>query len=533
MRSSYIDYNETGYFSSTVISYLKQDPNLVPFFAYQPTIEGFRQLLGTKKVTADRSLLVEVLMEQYSKNIGLDTDGLTPVINNINLLGDQNTYTVTTGHQLNLFTGPLYFLFKIVTTINLARELKENFPDKNFVPVYWMATEDHDFKEINHTKVHGKLIEWKEDATGATGRLSTKTISESLKEYQNALGVSSKAEELSTLIQKAYGEHDDLAGATQYLVNSLFAEYGLVIIDADSARLKKQFVDIAKKDLIEHSSYTAITDTSGQLEALGFKTQVNAREINFFYLKDGLRERIVKEDGIYYILNSQLRFTEEELLGELHEHPERFSPNVIMRPLYQEIILPNLAYIGGGAEVVYWLQLKKNFDQYGINFPILILRNSALLADESFTTKLLRLGISHKDVFKKTEELQKNWVLKHSEHTLNLNDEWKEFSCLFEKIKLRTYKIDPTLSPSTEAVKARLRRSLSNLEKKLIKAEKRNYDSALNQIQNIRKKFFPNESLQERSENFGPLYVKYGDLLIKELIRNFRPLDFKFTILEP
>ena len=156
-----------------------------------------------------------------------------------------------------------------------------------------------------------------------------------------------------------------------------------------------------------------------------------------------------------------------------------------------------------------------------------------MIADEKFNSKLLRLGISHKEIFKKTEELKKNYVLKHSEHTLHLNDEWKEFSCLFEKIKLRTYKIDPTLSPSTEAVKARLHKALSNLEKKLIKAEKRNHEAALSQIEGLRRKFFPDESLQERTENFGPLYVKYGDKLISELINNFHPLDFKFTILEP
>src|SRR5690606_16100450 len=150
----------------------------------------------------------------------------------------------------------------------------------------------------------------------------------------------------------------------------------------------------------------------------------------------------------YYVLNTDIRFSEQELKEEIQNYPDRFSPNVIMRPLYQEVILPNLAYIGGGGELAYWFQLKKNFDFYQIDFPILILRNSALIAGENQHDKLMRLGLSWKDIFKKTDEIQKEWVLKHSSHTLSLTDEWKELSCIFEKIKLRAYKIDPTLSPS-------------------------------------------------------------------------------------
>jgi bacillithiol biosynthesis cysteine-adding enzyme BshC len=528
MKSSCIDYNETGYFSSTVLSYLNEDPKLTPFISYQPTIKGFKELIESKKIITDRITLVNTLLSQY-KFIPVHDQ----VKGNIELLLQKNTFTVTTGHQLNLFTGPLYFLYKIVTAINLAKELKANFPDKNFVPVYWMATEDHDFAEINHVKIHGKKIAWDEPASGATGRLSTKTIIATVKEYLKSLGISEHTEKLSQLIEEAYLKHPTLSDATRFLVNALFCEYGLVILDADDKELKRQFAPIIERDIIEQNSFRLITESSQKLEEQGFKTQVNAREINFFYLKDQLRERITKEDNLYYVLNTDIRFTEEELKEEIRDFPERFSPNVIMRPLYEEFILPNLAYIGGGGELAYWLQLKKNFDSYNVGFPILILRNSGLIVNNSFQSKLNRLNLQLKDIFNRTEDLKKDWVLKHSENSLSLNEEREELKTVFEKIKLHATKIDTTLGPSTEAVKARLNKALANLEQKLIRAEKRNHEDALTQIENLRNKYFPGDSLQERSENFGLFYVQYGDNLIQELLHHFKPLDFKFTILEP
>lgn len=528
MKTSYIDYSETDCFSPAIIRYLKNDPSLADFISQAPDIEGFRQLISSKENNPNRPVLTQVLNEQYDRLEHVNA----AVRQNINLLSEDTTYTVTTGHQLNLFTGPLYFIFKIVSAINLARELKANFPEKNFVPVYWMASEDHDFAEINHTYIAGKKISWEKKIQGATGRVITQGIEKAVREYTGTLGISANAPELGNLMTSAYTRFSNLADATRYLVNSLFEEYGLVILDADDPRLKKEFSSIISDDIIQQNSFRNISETSGRLREHGIESQVNPREINFFYLLDGLRERIVFEDNKYKVLNSDISFTEDELKEEIRSFPERFSPNVIMRPLYQELILPNLAYIGGGAEIIYWLQLKKNFDFYGVDFPILLLRNSALIIPDGLSSKLSRIGLHIKDIFTPAEELKREWVLRHSTHVLNLSDEWKELSSVFNKIKLGAYKIDPTLAPSAEAVKARLQKAVSNLEKKFIKAEKRNHSDALLQIDTVRNKLFPGGGLQERKENFGLFYLKYGKDFIRTLIRSFRPLDLRFTILE-
>lgn len=529
MKASYIDYSETNSFSPAIIRYLENDPELEPFCSFRADIDGFRKLIETKNNNCNREVLNEVLSDQYAR---LSRPAHQSVLNNITQLLDKNTFTVTTGHQLNLFTGPLYFIFKIVTAINLAKELKVNFPDKNFVPVYWMATEDHDFAEINHTYIADKKVVWDIQTAGATGRISTDDFANTLRNYTSTLGVSAHAEELSRLMTSAYAEHSNLADATRSIVNSLFEEYGLVILDADDKRLKKEFAGIIHRDITEQNSFNNISEADEKLLGLGLDIQVNPREINFFYLEDGLRERIVFENDTYSVLNTGIKFNREELLQEIEKNPERFSPNVVMRPLYQEVILPNLAYIGGAAEIVYWLQLKQNFNFYAIDFPILILRNSAVLSSGNLSNKLSRLDLEFTDIFKKTEELRKEWVKSHSAHVLNLDEEMQGFANIFEKLKTRASKIDPTLVASSDAVNARLNKALKTLEGKLMRAEKRNYSDALNQIDSLKSQLFPRGGLQERTENFGLFYVKYGRSFIDALIESFKPLDQKFTIIE-
>ncbi|MBS7564159.1 bacillithiol biosynthesis cysteine-adding enzyme BshC [Mucilaginibacter sp. Bleaf8] len=531
MDANCIDYKETGYFSKTVIDYLDDVPELRSFYSYRPDLKGFAQLLENKKVTANRQLLAQVLTEQY---FNADTPLLPyadTVKANIDLLAADNSYTVTTGHQLNIFTGPLYFIYKIVTAIKLARQLKTAFPDKEFVPVYWMASEDHDFAEINYTYIGGKKIQWQQEVSGATGRLSTKALRDALNQYKGILGLDNHATELAQIVETAYGSFSKLADATRYLVNALFGQYGLVIIDADDTRLKQQFAPIIQQDILEQNSFKHISASNGQLQKLGVHTQVNPREINFFYLTDDVRERLVFKDGHYEVLGHDIRFTQDELTAEINGHPERFSPNVVMRPLYQECILPNVAYIGGGAEIVYWLQLKANFDHYGISVPVLILRNSGLVVPKQAADKIQRMELTAAQLFKDADTIKKEWTLRNTQHDLSLNEEWRELQCIFEKVKLRAYKIDPTLAPSASAVQARLKHAIDNLENKLIKAEKRNFATRLTQIDAIKQDLFPKNSLQERTENFGLFYVKYGQVFIDELIHHFQPLDFKFTVL--
>jgi len=202
-----------------------------------------------------------------------------------------------------------------------------------------------------------------------------------------------------------------------------------------------------------------------------------------------------------------------------------------MRPLYQEVILPNIAYIGGGAEVSYWMQLKANFDFYKVNFPVLLLRNSALVVDKRSLENLYKLKFNFEDIFLSTQALQEKWITTNSDANIHLTDEKANIKAVFDKIKLNAFKIDKTLEVSSEAVLAKTEKLLNNLEKKFFRAEKRNHEVSLTQIENFKKRLFPNGTLQERVLNLAPMYVNYGDDFISSLIENFEPLGGDFTLI--
>ncbi|MBC7493641.1 MAG: bacillithiol biosynthesis cysteine-adding enzyme BshC, partial [Flavobacterium sp.] len=365
MPTDNLTYQQSGYFTKIIIDYLNQDETVKPFYNRFPTLENFKTQIEEKTtnyLNKNRIILSSTIKNQYNL---VDTTPL--VTKNILLLADENTFTITTGHQLNLFTGPLYFLYKIISTINLCKKLKATYPEQNFVPIYWMATEDHDFEEINYFNYKNKKIKWSKTSNGPVGRLSTTGLQDVLKVFETQLGTSTNAKYLINVFEKSYLNHQNLAAATRYLANKLFKNDGLVIIDADSKPLKKLFIPYFKQELLQQSSYITVTETNNQL--INYSIQVNPREINLFYIENNLRERIIFENGNFKINNTKIIFSSQEILDELENFPEKFSPNVLLRPLYQEVILPNLAYIGGGGELAYWLQLKAMFKLFKTTFP--------------------------------------------------------------------------------------------------------------------------------------------------------------------
>ncbi|WP_010255812.1 bacillithiol biosynthesis cysteine-adding enzyme BshC [Myroides injenensis] len=522
-----ITFQNSGYFSKLMIDYLNQEDNLRHLYNHFPTIDSFKIQIEEKKRNyplANRAILSDALKKQYK-----NTNTSTLTLENIQLLEKENTYTVTTGHQLNLFTGPLYFLYKIISVINLAKELKEKYPEDNFVPVYWMATEDHDFEEINHFIFDEKVICWNKESNGPVGRLTTDGLEKVFEVFKSHIGIGVNADRIKELFENAYLKHTNLTDATRYLANELFAEYGLVIIDGDDKELKKLFIPYVKEELLHQSAIKEVEKSYATLS--NYFIQVNPREINVFYILDNLRERIITENGIYKVNNTDIKFTESELLQELDNHPERFSPNVILRPLYQEIILPNLCYTGGGGELAYWLELKKVFELHKITFPMLLLRNSVLLVTDKQVKKLEKLALTWKDIFTKQEQLLNKKALEYSTHNYDFNAQkiflQEQFKSL-ENIALQT---DKSFLGAVKAQEKKQLKGLNNLEKRFLKAEKRSHSEKLERIALLQNELFPNGSLQERIVNYSVFYKEYGDGLIKILLEKLSPLDHEFDII--
>jgi len=527
-----LPFKKTGYFSTLICDYLDQKEDLKQFYNRFPSIENFEDQINEKAQhfpQEHRDVLYDALQRQYAT-----TNTSKRTQDHIKQLKEPITFTVVTGHQLNLFTGPLYFLYKIVSTINLTTTLKKKYPKFNFVPIYWMATEDHDFEEINYFNFKGKKLQWNKTASGAVGHLDTTGLEEVFTAFANELGNSNNALALKALFTKAYLEHDTLTAATRFLANELFKASGLVIVDGDDVALKQLLVPYAKRDIFEQTSFDKVTTTISELSAVSsdYGIQVNPREINYFYLADGLRERIVAEGDSFGLSESPKSWSKSELQKELEEFPERFSPNVITRPLYQEVILPNLCYIGGGGEIAYWLELKSTFDALQVPFPVLLLRNSVLAISEKQYDKLEKMHVSTHDLFLKQHSFINKKIRSISNIDIDFTSQKKlleeQFASMYELAK----ETDASFLGAVKAQEVKQKKGLDHLEKRLLKAQKRKLRDHVVRITDIQNELFPGKSLQERNQNFSELYLELGEDLIPSLIQSLQPLSLEFTILK-
>ncbi len=515
MQLHQIDFADTKLFSQTFTDYITEKETLKAFYHQAPSIDNFAQQIALKKTfpQAKRAVLHRVLKTQYH---AIDNAPLAQ----IDALLDEKTFTVTTGHQLNLFTGPLYFLYKIAAAINTAKALKEKYPTYHFVPVYWMATEDHDFEEINHFHLFGKTHQWETAQSGAVGRFSLEGLS----------SVFDEVNEAPEVFRKAYLEQGSLADATRYLVHHLFADTGLVVLDADHADLKKLYEEIVKAEVLRPASFDIVSKTNEQLNELHYKTQVTPREINYFYLEEGTRKRIIHQNNCFEVLDTDLKFSAQAMAQMIEEHPERLSPNVILRPLYQECILPNLSYIGGPSELVYWLQLKGVFEHYQVPFPLLQPRNFVLFVNKPNAKKINKLQLAIPDLFLDEVTLRKNFVLENSENEITLEQETEGVNQLFERLVQKSQEVDKSLEGFIKSEQQKALKSLGNIEKRLKKSEERKMETEVNQLIKLKEKLFPNGAPQERYENLLNFYIN-NPAFIHQILDKLKPFDFRMNVL--
>ncbi len=517
MQQQHLEFSDTGRFTSLFLDYLKQKPELAPFYGDFPLPESFQTLISKRVFDpSKRPILVEALHRQYANLESPDS-----VRANIDSLLLKSTFTITTGHQLNLCTGPLYFIYKIVAAISMANALKSHYPQHHFVPVYWMATEDHDFEEINHFRLFGKKYEWLTEQHGPVGRMTTTDMQPLLESVPD----------LPEFIKSAYLQSANLTEATRKIVMHLFGKYGLVIIDGDDRQLKRQFSQVLLSDLHEHDAFRLSGATTAALEALGYKGQVFPREINLFFMEDGRRERIEKSDKHYAVLNTSSTFDSTSIHKLVEESPEKLSPNVILRPLYQETILPNLAYIGGPAELAYWLQLKPVFDHYKLSFPALVPRLFAMIITRPIMKKLEKLNLTEKELFEPFSTLKEMILRRENSTHYDLSTELDSMKSLFESIKSKAGAADKTLEALVMGEHKNAEKILDHLSKRIKRAEEQKHEITLTQLQSVLDKLFPEGNLQEREDNFLNFYLN-NPRFIDELVASLDPFDFRFNILK-
>lgn len=525
-NATQLPYIATGYFSKIVTDYLQQSPSLRPFYQYEPTLSGIREAISTRQqLPQHRSLLVEALKKQYASVSTSDA-----VQKNINLLQQENAFTITTAHQPAIFTGNLYFIYKILHTIKLAEQFKKDLPQYEFVPVFWMGSEDADLDELGKIWLSGDKLVWDTQQTGAVGRMNTKGLDAIMHRIEGELSVQPHGKELVQLLRDCYLNSPDIQTATFKLLNALFAAYGLIVLVPDTADLKRVMLPVFEDDLFHQTASGIVEKTIQKLDE-HYKVQANPRAINLFYLDGNIRERIEKQGEEWVVIGQDIRFSAETLKKELEEHPERFSPNVILRGVYQETLLPNIAFVGGGGETAYWLELKDLLQHYSVSYPVLVLRNSFLIIEEKWEEKITRLGFSVADFFQPEQQILTALVTRHSNGHLKLENELLTAEQLYKQLREKAGQIDETLLPHIEALEVKTMKPLQELEKKMLRAEKKKYENEQQQINAIKATLFPAGGLQERMENFMPYYALWGKAFIDCVYQRSLALEQEFVIL--
>lgn len=517
-----IAFDKVVQFSDRDVSYQLQPELYTEFINYLPTVDGLKKAIeGRKDFKVDRDLLYSQLMDAY-KNV----DATELQLEHIESLKQPNTYTVVTAHQPSLLTGPLYYVTKLFSTVKLAKAISESLTGIKIVPIFINGSEDHDFEEVDHLQIFGKSIKWINEEKGAIGRKSLKGLEEAISEFTAILGSGASSQDVTKVLLKSLEESNTYNDFTFKMINGLFGHTGIIVLSMDNKAFKQSFIPIIKKEIFEKPSQAIILKTQEEIhEKFGYKAQAFPREINFFYLSNQSRERIEYNDGKYNILNTNTSFTKDEMLNEIEMHPDKFSPNVITRPLFQEFILPNLAYVGGGGELAYWLERKEQFNTFGIFFPALIRRNSTMVISKSQLKQMDKLGISVEEIFHSENDIIKKHLESQAGDNLNIQNEKDQLKNLIESLAHKAEEVDLTLKSFVEAEGKKLEKALDHIEGRLIRSYKSQEEVSVTQIRNIKSKLFPNNGIQERSDNYFQFYQSMGKGIEEAMLENLNPLN--------
>jgi bacillithiol biosynthesis cysteine-adding enzyme BshC len=518
-------FQETGKFSSLILDYLDDQRALRSLHQGLPSVASIKEAIERRQsFPTDRKLLHEALCEQYTS-----VEIAPPIRTQLDSLLDEKTYTITTAHQCNVFLGPLYAIFKTLHTIRIAQELNDQLPDHHFVPVFYMGSEDADIDELNHIHLMGEKLEWQTTETGAVGRMRVDdNLLRLIDRQSQLLSTLPYGSHWIDLISRSYIKDSTLADASFRLLNFLFADRGLIVLQPDRASLKNSMRDLFWEELTTGKSAAGVEYGNAQLLELGYEPQAHARPINLFYLKEGLRARIEKTEKGWGVANTSHSWDEAGLQAELNEHPERFSPNVILRGVYQETILPNLLYVGGGGELAYWLQLKQVFDSYSVPFPLLQLRASLQWMDLHAAQKLQALGLNQAELFQSPDSILEGKLDDATRAQLNLNDFVMGMEANYGLLATRAATIDPTLQAHVESLRAKAIQKIEALEKKMARAQRRKMSDQRTQIDTLQRAVFPGSGLQERWENIGYYYAQYGPTYIDLIYDQLEPFGRSF-----
>lgn len=464
---------------------------------------------------------------------------------NIKLLGEGNTVVISTGQQLGIFTGPLYTIYKAITAIKLADYFRIKYDDFNFVPVFWLAGDDHDFEEVRSIQIidnENRLqrLTYNDGLAGDINRGSlgnlklSPDIERVLQEMRGMLRPSEFTDELFDMLDSYYKTGETFSGAFKNLMMHFFDEYGLIVFNPEDRRVKELLKPVFLKEIAEYSTHAdSLVSLSAELEDV-YHAQVKVKPVNLFMNYDGGRYLIEPADEGFRLKGKRKKFTSEELLNIIEESPADFSPNVLLRPVCQDFLFPNAFYVGGPSEISYYAQLKPLYNFYSLPYPIVYPRSSATIIDGNISKLLNKFNLEFID-FLMDQKLFNERILNYLDSN-NINRSFDEaiaeIENVYEKLTEEIIHIDKSLLNTIDKNKERTLNNIQQLRSKVEKAAERRYEDSLRQIDKARTLIYPNNNLQERELNIIYFLNKYGPEFIKEIYSQLNIHKLEHTIIE-
>jgi bacillithiol biosynthesis cysteine-adding enzyme BshC len=489
-----------------------------------PQLESIPDRIQLRRHFSFRTELHEILIQQYK---GYPAD--EKIFSQIEKLLSPNTYTVICAHQPCLFGGPMFWAYKILSTIRLADLLNKTYPEKHFIPVYFSGNEDHDFPEINSLNIFQKKISWNEESGICCGRMPVENLKEVVIELEGLFQRNPNALHFFSKCHEWIHQSANYADFYRHFVHELFGSRGLIYFNPDDASAKKLFKPVIEKELREGFISNNCQSANEIIQQLGYPLQVNPRALNLFYHHESGRKRLIKTDQGFALHDSHISWSFEEIFTELDKNPQAFSPNVLLRPMYQEYVFPNLAMIGGGGEIAYWLQLKACFEYIGIPYPILIRRISTFYFDHSLMQKILKTTFQPADFLHPYQELENKYI-RQMDQKDSFADNMDGMQELTEKLKNDIANFEQSMRSSIESEIQKIKKSLEHISSKRNKIQKQKHEQELSQILKIKNSLFPVSSIQERYYSFLPAYFKYGAEYFNKIENHFNPGQFQLDL---
>jgi len=539
----YVNFSDIPGHENLFLDYLYEHENVGNFYRYDfRNKENYLKIFKSisEKPREAAAYISSILIEQYSS---VDSSELTK--KNIKLLSDSKTMAIVTGQQLGIIGGPLYTFYKIITAIKLSRYLSERYDDYNFVPVFWLEGDDHDFNEVRSIKLpdesnkmqtisYGEAID-EEDVRQSVGLLQfDDSIIEFINNLSKHLRETEFTKDIIDQIHTFYQPGKTFKDSFFELVHSLFDHYGLVILNPLDDRVKQLLKPVFKKEIIDFREHTEkLVYVSATLEEI-YHAQVKVKPVNLFLRVEDGRYSIEPTDDGFKLKRKRKSFTQDELLDILENEPQRFSPNVLLRPICQDYLLPTSFYVGGPSEVSYFAQILPLYEFYNLTPPVIYPRSSATLVEKNIGSILDKHSIEVADIFIDTENVKRKILNTISENSIDdvFNNITNQIELSFDQLKEKLFDLDKTVADSSNRYRDKIINSINELKSKAEKAHQKKHEVTLRQIDRAAGNLFPNNNLQEREFNFTYFVNKYSNEFIKIIFDKLQINKFEHQIIE-